>query len=146
METMDKTGNMPFRKLTFATTAIAAAIAALPTMVFAQEGRQLEEVVVTAQRREESMQDIPVAVTAVTGEDLAVAQVDSIVNVQQISSSVRFAVVNSAANSANIVIRGIGTVGNSRAFEGAVGVFVDGAYRTRAGQAMAAPRHRFLAQ
>ena len=136
METMDKTGNMPFRKLTFATTAIAAAIAALPTMVFAQEGRQLEEVVVTAQRREESMQDIPVAVTAVTGEDLAVAQVDSIVNVQQISSSVRFAVVNSAANSANIVIRGIGTVGNSRAFEGAVGVFVDGAYRTRAGQAM----------
>ncbi|WP_226664051.1 TonB-dependent receptor [Microbulbifer aggregans] len=124
-------------KITIATTALASAIAtALPLHVSAQEARQLEEVVVTAQRREQNMQEVPVAVTAVTGEDLAAAQVDSITNVQQISSSVRFAVVNSAANSANIVIRGIGTVGNSRAFEGAVGVFVDGVYRTRAGQAM----------
>ncbi|WP_295802238.1 TonB-dependent receptor [uncultured Microbulbifer sp.] len=129
--------NHALRNLTFASTALASAIAALlPTSSLAQDGPQLEEVVVTAQRREESMQDVPVAVTAVTSEDMAAAQVDSIVNVQQLSSSVRFAVVNSAANSANIVIRGIGTVGNSRAFEGAVGVFVDGVYRTRAGQAM----------
>lgn len=128
----------PFlRNLTVATTALAAAIAAaVPSAVSAQEARQLEEVVVTAQRREENLQEVPVAVTAVTGDELAAAQVDSIANIQQISSSTRFAVVNSAANSANIVIRGIGTVGNSRAFEGAVGVFVDGVYRTRAGQAM----------
>uniref|UniRef100_UPI0013010B0F TonB-dependent receptor n=1 Tax=Microbulbifer mangrovi TaxID=927787 RepID=UPI0013010B0F len=137
MEMMDQAGNKSFRPQTFAVSAIAAAIVAtLPMTVSAQDGPQLEEVVVTAQRREENLQEIPVAVTAVTGEDMAAAQVDSIVNVQSLSSSVRFAVVNSAANSANIVIRGIGTVGNSRAFEGAVGVFVDGVYRTRAGQAM----------
>ncbi|WGL15397.1 TonB-dependent receptor [Microbulbifer bruguierae] len=126
----------PLRGISLATTALASVIAAAPATVSAQEGPQLEEVVVTAQRRQENLQDIPVAVTAITGDALAEARVDSIENVQQLSSSVRFAVVNSAANSANIVIRGIGTVGNSRAFEGAVGVFVDGVYRTRAGQAM----------
>ncbi|WOX05285.1 TonB-dependent receptor [Microbulbifer pacificus] len=114
-------------------TAIAAAV---PAVAQDGAGRQLEEVVVTAQRRAESMQDVPVAVTAATSEDLAMAQVDSVANIQQISSSIKFDVTNSAANSANIMIRGIGTVGNSRAFEGAVGVFVDGVYRTRAGQAM----------
>lgn len=121
----------------FRVSAIASAIAAsVPAMAQEGDGRQLEEVVVTAQRRAESMQDVPVAVTAATSEDLAMAQVDSIANIQQISSSIKFDVTNSAANSANIMIRGIGTVGNSRAFEGAVGVFVDGVYRTRAGQAM----------
>lgn len=119
-------------------TALAAAImATTPLTASAQErALQLEEVVVTAQRREESMQDVPIAVTAVNADELAATQVDNITNIQQLSSSIRFDVVNSAANSANIVIRGIGTVGNSRAFEGAVGVFVDGVYRTRAGQAM----------
>ncbi|MCK7598021.1 TonB-dependent receptor [Microbulbifer sp. CAU 1566] len=137
MPMMKRTTPPPLRTWTLVTSALASAIAAaIPVAAAAQEKLQLEEVVVTAQRREQSMQDIPVAVTAVTGEELAAAQVDSIANIQQISSSARFAVVNSAANSANIVIRGIGTVGNSRAFEGAVGVFVDGVYRTRAGQAM----------
>ncbi|WP_226662324.1 TonB-dependent receptor [Microbulbifer aggregans] len=129
--------NVNPRGALFKVSAMASAIAAaFPAIAQESDGRQLEEVVVTAQRRAESMQEIPVAVTAATSEDLAMAQVDSISNIQQISSSIKFDVTNSAANSANIMIRGIGTVGNSRAFEGAVGVFVDGVYRTRAGQAM----------
>lgn len=119
---------------------LAGAVSALawsPSLLAQQEGsRTLEEVVVTAQRRSESMQDVPVAVTAATAEDMAYAQVDSIGNIQAISPSIKFDVTNSAANSANIFIRGIGTVGNNRSFEGAVGVFFDGVYRTRAGQAM----------
>ncbi|MFV8819389.1 TonB-dependent receptor [Haliea sp. E17] len=119
---------------------LAAAVAALTTgPVAAADGGtafQLEEVVVTAQRRVENMQDVPVAVTAVSAYDMEMARVDSIMGIQQISPTIEFDVTNSAANSANILIRGIGTVGNSRAFEGAVGVFVDGVYRTRAGQAM----------
>jgi len=113
------------------------ALSSMPTGLQAQSGaRQLEEVVVTAQRRTESMQDVPVAVTAVTEEDMAYAQVDSVSNIQAVSPSIKFDVTNSAANSANIFIRGIGTVGNNRSFEGAVGVFFDGVYRTRTGQAM----------
>ncbi|RNL67082.1 TonB-dependent receptor [Zhongshania marina] len=123
----------------FTMTTLAAAIAGLGS-IHAQaqtEGaKQLEEVLVTAQRRSESQQDVPVAVTAASREDMALAQVDSIGNIQAISPSIKFDVTNSAANSANIFIRGIGTVGNNRSFEGAVGVFIDGVYRTRAGQAM----------
>jgi iron complex outermembrane receptor protein len=96
----------------------------------------VEEVIVTAQRRAENIQRVPISVTAVTAEQLESARVDSIDNVQAISPSISFDVSNSASNSANIRIRGIGTVGNSRAFEGAVGVFVDGVYRTRSGQAL----------
>jgi iron complex outermembrane receptor protein len=95
-----------------------------------------EEVIVTAQRRAQNLQEVPVAVTAVTAEALEAARVENIADVQQISPSISFDTSNSAANSANIRIRGIGTVGNSRAFEGAVGVFIDGVYRTRAGQAL----------
>ncbi|WP_373078439.1 TonB-dependent receptor [Zhongshania sp.] len=117
---------------------LAVTSAAAPSEVLAEQkqSRQLEEVVVTAQRRSESMQDVPVAVTAATAEDMAYAQVDSIGNISAISPSIKFDVTNSPANSANIFIRGIGTVGNNRSFEGAVGVFFDGVYRTRAGQAM----------
>ena len=95
-----------------------------------------EEIIVTAQRRQQNLQEVPVAVTAVTAEALEAARVESISNVQQISPSISFDSSNNAANSANIRIRGIGTVGNSRAFEGAVGVFIDGVYRTRGGQAL----------
>jgi outer membrane receptor protein involved in Fe transport len=99
-------------------------------------GAHTEEVIVTAQRRAQNLQEVPVAVTAVTAEALEAARVENIGDVQQISPSISFDSSNSAANSANIRIRSIGTVGNSRAFEGAVGVFVDGVYRTRAGQAL----------
>lgn len=101
-----------------------------------QSATGLEEIIVTAQRRQQNLQRVPVAVTAVTAEGLEAARVDSIANVQSLSPSIDFDTSNSAANSANIRIRGIGTVGNSRAFEGAVGVFVDGVYRTRSGQAL----------
>jgi iron complex outermembrane receptor protein len=99
-------------------------------------GSPTEEIIVTAQRRQQNLQEVPVAVTAVTAEALEAARVQSIVNVQSISPSISFDTSNNAANSANIRIRGIGTVGNSRAFEGAVGVFIDGVYRTRSGQAL----------
>lgn len=125
-------------------TVIVSVTAVLATAVGAQETPQgaeedanrIADVVVTAQRREENLQSVPIAVTAASAESLAGANVDSISNVQAISPSINFDMTNSAANSANIRIRGIGTVGNSRAFEGAVGVFIDGVYRTRAGQAL----------
>jgi len=118
---------------TLATAPLAASRAAETPEVTSV---RVEEIIVTAQRRAENLQRVPVAVTAVTAEGLEAARVDSIANVQALSPSIDFDTSNSAANSANIRIRGIGTVGNSRAFEGAVGVFIDGVYRTRSGQAL----------
>jgi outer membrane receptor protein involved in Fe transport len=97
---------------------------------------EIDEVIVTAQRREENLQLVPIAVTAADADALQQARVDSLKDINLISPSTNFDTSNNAATSANIRIRGIGTVGNSRAFEGAVGVFIDGVYRTRSGQAL----------
>lgn len=101
-----------------------------------ESGRRLTTVTVTAQRREESVQDVPLAVTAVTGEQLTELRVENIENISLVSPSITFSKTNSPAASSNIQIRGIGTTGQSRVFEGAVGVFIDGVYRTRSGQAL----------
>ena len=129
-------GATGLRACVAATLAVAPAMTAWGASADAATAHAVEEVIVTAQRRAENIQRVPIAVTAVTAEQLGASHVDSIANVQAISPSISFDATNSASNSANIRIRGIGTVGNSRAFEGAVGTFVDGVYRTRSGQAL----------
>jgi iron complex outermembrane receptor protein len=100
----------------------------------AADDGKLSEIIVTAQRRSENLQNTPVAVTAVSGDDLAIKHVENITNISAITPSVNFQSANNAQAQSTIEIRGIGTVGNSRAFEGSVGVFVDGVYLSRAGQ------------
>lgn len=118
-------------------TAMGVLVSAQAIGEEVDHGLVLDEVTVTAQRRTESSQDVAVSVTLATEEDLNLAKVDSVTSLQALSPSIGFTSSNSAANTANILIRGIGTVGNTRSFEGAVGVFIDGVYRSRAGQAMA---------
>jgi iron complex outermembrane receptor protein len=100
----------------------------------ASDSGKVPEIIVTAQRRSESLQNTPVAVTAITGDALAAQHIDDISNISAVSPSVNFQSTNNAQASANLEIRGIGTVGNNRAFEGSVGVFVDGVYLSRVGQ------------
>ncbi len=96
----------------------------------------LAEIVVTAQRRAENLQNVPIAITAASGEALATARVENISNIQAVSPSITFRSTNIASSTANVIIRGLGTTGNSRSFEGSVGVFIDGVYRTRAAAAL----------
>lgn len=123
--------------------ASAAALLCASAPAFAQEPAEegakasgLDDIVVTAQRRSERLQDVPVAVTAADGEALAEARVENIANISAISPSIQFRAANVSSASANVVIRGLGTTGNSRTFEGAVGIFIDGVYRTRAASAL----------
>lgn len=113
------------------------------TPVYAQQAAEhtevshsLQEIVVTAQRRAENLQSVPIAITAVNADLLAAARVDNIANVQAISPSVGFRSAYIASSSANLIVRGLGTTGASRNFEGSVGVFIDGVYRTRAASAL----------
>ncbi len=117
-------------------TSLAFAIGmAIPGASVAQEFA-LEEVVVSAQRRQESVQDVPVAVTAVSGEQLENAGIIDLGQIQYISPSANITTGTNVATTANIQIRGIGTAGSQRAFEGAVGVFVDGTFRSRPGSVL----------
>jgi outer membrane receptor protein involved in Fe transport len=93
----------------------------------------IEEVIVTATKREESVQDVPIAVSAFSGQDLDQRGVVDMYGLQQVSPSVSVYNSNSTSNGGTFRIRGIGTTGNNPGLESAVGTFIDGIYRSRAG-------------
>lgn len=97
---------------------------------------QVEEIVVTAQKVEENVQDVPIAITAVSGDTLAASGTTSLENLSQLVPSVTFRKGTTNANSA-VVLRGVGTISFSIAAEPSVSTVVDGVVLSRSGQAFA---------
>ncbi|HEV7232641.1 MAG TPA: TonB-dependent receptor, partial [Sphingorhabdus sp.] len=97
---------------------------------------QVEEIVVTAQKVEENVQDVPIAITAVSGDALVAAGTTSLENLGQLVPSVTFRKGTTNANSA-VVLRGVGTISFSIAAEPSVSTVVDGVVLSRSGQAFA---------
>src|SRR5262249_11930902 len=97
---------------------------------------QSEEIVVTATGRAAAIQDVPIAVTALTGEQLQNSGVRDIKDLSQIAPAYRFYTGQSNTSSTHADIRGIGTGADNPGFEGAVGIFIDGVYRSRAATAL----------
>ncbi len=93
----------------------------------------LEEVVVTAQRRAQRLLDVPASLAVVSGEAMAAAHISSLVNLQEITPSLLVTQTWSPTNG-NFTLRGVGTSGVF--FEQAVGVYIDGVYRSRSGAAL----------
>ncbi len=94
---------------------------------------QLEEVTVTAERRESSLQSVPVAITAYTAEDLERFQVDSVTDIDVFAPSLR--VINNVAssNALNINLRGSTEAGGAFLFsEPGVGLYQNSVYRRMA--------------
>lgn len=121
--------------------SLAAAMAAGST-AFAQDRPEtteqplvLDEIVVQATKRPESLFDVPVAVTAYSSEQLEAAQVRDVRDLQIVAPTL---VVNASAGSTQTIftIRGIGTPGQNTGLEQSVGVFIDGVYRGRPGAAL----------
>ncbi|HVY79659.1 MAG TPA: TonB-dependent receptor, partial [Steroidobacteraceae bacterium] len=90
---------------------------------------ELEEVVVTAQKREQSLQETSVAVTAVGAERLAAAGIDNLEDLQLIVPSVYF---GNDFNMAKLTVRGVGSNTSTTGSETGVAVHVDGAVVSRA--------------
>ncbi len=93
-------------------------------------------IIVTATRRAENVQDIPIAVTAVTPEQLDKQGVVNVQNITQVSPSFSTSSAQIASGSVVLRIRGVGTTSNNIGFESAVGIFIDGAYQSRPGVAL----------
>jgi outer membrane receptor protein involved in Fe transport len=119
------------------------ACSALTTPAFAQEKdseapavRDDNVIIVTATRRAQDVQDIPLAVTAIAPQQL---EAQRVVNIQQISAvapSFTASQAQLASGSVVLRVRGIGTTSNNIGFESAVGIFIDGAYQSRPGVAL----------
>jgi len=115
-----------------------ALCAVLPGAAWAQAEEDspagIEEIIVTATKREQSIQDVPIAVSAFAAEDLQARGISELEDLQQISPSISVYSSNSSSNGGTLRIRGMGTTGNNPGLESAVGSFVDGVYRSRSGQ------------
>jgi outer membrane receptor protein involved in Fe transport len=95
--------------------------------------QQTGDIVVTATRRNEALSDVPLAVSAVTAQQLQNTGAADIRQLQQVSPSLLVSSTSSEAGAAVARIRGIGTVGDNPGLESSVGVFIDGVYRSRTG-------------
>ncbi|MCZ8130845.1 MAG: TonB-dependent receptor [Steroidobacteraceae bacterium] len=98
----------------------------------APEAAGLEEIVVTAQRREENLQDVPLAVTALTAETLAQNDIRDLSRVELLTPGFSFGKSGSDARPA---IRGVRTENVGVSGDPTIGFFVDNVYRSRASQA-----------
>ncbi|WP_206998956.1 TonB-dependent receptor [Microbulbifer salipaludis] len=118
---------MPMNKL-FTKTALAVGLASAAASAWAE----LEEVTVTATKREQSVQDIAVSVSALSAEEMRQAGIDDAkdVAVQVPSLTVNR---NMSPFAAGIRIRGLGTNQNDPSLEASVAVVVDGVYLGRSG-------------
>lgn len=93
-------------------------------------------IIVTATRRAEDVQDIPIAVTAVGEAQLQRQGVTEIRDVTAVAPSFSSTTAQTAAGSVVLRVRGVGTTSNNIGFESAVGIFIDGAYQSRPGVAL----------
>ena len=108
----------------FIGASVLAVALALPA-----QAQLLEEIVVTAQKREQSIQDVPISITAVTGEMLENNGINGFQALGERTPNLKVQVADGGP--ANLIgMRGI-TSGFNRGFEQSVGIVVDGVYNAR---------------
>lgn len=112
-----------------ALTAVAAPALAQEQEA-AEETRTMQTVTITATKREQTLQDVPIAVSVVDDTTIERAAIVDLNDLQSIIPSLRVGQLQSSANT-NFVIRGFGNGANNAGIEPSVGVFIDGVYRSR---------------
>ena len=90
---------------------------------------QIEEVVVTAQKRVEDIQDVPISITAISGNMIEDSGIDTLQDLGQYVPNLTLSKSSQVANN-RIIMRGVGSVGNN-AIDPSVAVFIDGIYYPR---------------
>jgi iron complex outermembrane recepter protein len=89
-----------------------------------------DAIIVTATKREQTLQDVPVAVSVTSGAAIERSNVRDLIDLQTLVPSLKVGQLQSSANT-NFIIRGFGNGANNAGIEPSVGVFIDGVYRSR---------------
>jgi outer membrane receptor protein involved in Fe transport len=112
----------------FIALPLAGLVLAAPAS--AQNDPLLEEITVVAQKREQNIMDVPVAITAVTGAQIEASGIKDMIDLQQ---NVPGLIVGGSqtTTTSNFSIRGVGSTSNNFGVESSVGLYVDGVYRSR---------------
>ena len=86
------------------------------------------EIIVTAQKRAENLQDVPISVGVVLGESLKAMGVR---NLEEVSTNTPSLLINQSPSQSGIYMRSVGSGTNNTGFEQSVGMFVDGVYMSK---------------
>ena len=119
------------RKLSPALVYLMAAVSLALAMPL-QAQMVLEEVLVFATKRTQNLQEVPVAVTAFSGDDLDISGIKDVFDLSTIAPGLDVS-QGLSSNTTRFRIRSIGTQSSNFGLESAVGLYVDGVYRTRPG-------------
>lgn len=95
----------------------------------------LGDIIVTAQRRSETLLKVPASVEVLSGDRLQAAHISNLANIQEVSPSL-IVTQSSSPSTGVFTVRGIGTAVTDRGFEQSVGVYIDGVFRGRPGAAL----------
>lgn len=120
-----KTGKITLTGVSLLSMMVAAGSAA--------SAQQLDEIVVTAQKRQETLQEVPISVTAIGGESIIE---DGVQRLEDLATYVPNLVVREGFAGETLAVRGFGSNQNP-SFEQAVSTFIDGVYFGRAKQSLA---------
>ncbi|MCP2669430.1 TonB-dependent receptor [Maricaulaceae bacterium EIL42A08] len=126
------------KNLLLASSMLVAASFGAPAMAQEAEGAdpvQRDTIIVTATKREQTLQEVPVAVSVVQAETLETAQIVDAIDLQSIVPSLRVSQLERTSN-ATFIIRGQGNGANNPGIEPSVAVYIDGVFRPRAGSAL----------
>ncbi len=110
-----------------AAVVICAALAMAPWDAVAQEAPKTDVIIITAQKRSEDIQDVPIAVTALTGEALKDQHVTDVLDLNALAPGLQVKTDDNAANP-KIFIRGIGLNDFNPNTASAVALYQDGVY------------------
>lgn len=100
------------------------------------EENRLDTIIVTAQRKSQTILEVPVAVQAFDEAAMEGQGIDDVIDLNLASPSFFMNDLQERTANTPVRIRGIGTVGSNAGFEGAVGIYIDDVYRSRAGMAL----------
>ena len=100
------------------------------------KAKQLDQVVVTARKRAETLQDVPIAVSAFTGEDLRTQNVQNLGDLQGKVPSLQIYAARGSNTTLTAYIRGVGQADPTWGFDPGVGIYIDDVYMARPQGAM----------
>jgi outer membrane receptor protein involved in Fe transport len=135
------TGTAGSYRFTLLAGAAAFALAA-PGVAFAQDqAPDAEEpesenvIIVTASKREQTLQETPISVSVTSGETIERAQIRDVLDLQTVVPSLRVSQLQTSS-ATTFIIRGFGNGDNNFGVEPSVGVFIDGVFRSRSASAL----------
>lgn len=98
----------------------------------AQSGGVIEEIIVTAQKRSQNIQDVPISITALTGDDLEIRSFSDLMDLSRATPNLYMTPIGSASpDAASVYIRGVGGGDTYVTSDPGVGIYVDGVFLGR---------------